>query len=75
MGGEVGVASSTGAVVAVGNGVAVGVGCKKGIGMDSLHDAASTDKASAVGRRNQANLVRTRPRALCSWIPSYMTEL
>ncbi len=58
-----------------GRGVAVGVGCRKGMGMDSLHDAASTDKASAAGKRNRANLVRTRPRALCSWIPSYMMEL
>ena len=70
-----GVASSTGAVVAVGNGVAVGVGCRKGMGMDSPQDAASKDKASAVGKKNRANLVRTRPRALCSWLPLYITVL
>jgi hypothetical protein len=47
--------------VADGSGVKVGVGWSKGMGRDSLQEAANSEKASAVARRNSAPPVRARP--------------
>jgi hypothetical protein len=66
---------TAGAGVAEGKGVTVGVAWNKGIGMDSLQEAASMDRASAVGNRRLATLARTRFRELRTCIPLYMGGL
>ncbi|HUW96747.1 MAG TPA: hypothetical protein VMW58_13270 [Anaerolineae bacterium] len=61
--------------VAGGNGVIVGVVRSRGMGMDSLQEAASKARVSAVGKRHLASLLRTLPTGLGTCMSSYIEEL